>query len=449
MNRMKQVLIFGKIAAFVTLLVPLAAGAIVEKKDSIVTPARAKRLVLSPKTHLQLFTESIWGDSVEAVVTVAAPDSCKSQRHLCWFETNAPVRFVTVPRYKWALRRDSLMVLSFIPLQIRLARQSFISATQPLSVKIHYQNLDHTAKLAGTTTLELLPDEKLASMIPMPTDSASASTLSADSSLVSQLSSSTVSLSPFDSTATATGSSSFGIFYVALAILLIFLFGGLSWLMTWSQRRRFQKIEARTAAMAFSHLQPQPSAPAAAAYENHAANAAITPKSDFNEAQRDLPVKVSTAADLPAVVSDENHFGLTAISSQLHELNLSLHRVLANQQEANQRLAQITAVAALAPPKPPVRVALFDILNDDAGPNGGHDAKTNGSSPRLRIQLADNGRTDGVAVEVAASAPVSIELQKDDRNNGVSFNLGASSKLRILFANPESNGGAHDEILLH
>jgi len=365
MNRTKQFLAFGNIAAFLMLFLPLNIWATVGKKDSSAAPAQEKRLLLAPQAHLQLATQAIWGDSVEAVVTVAVPDSCKFQRYFCWFEANTAVRFVTIPRYQWALQRDSLKVLSFIPLQIRLARQSFTASAQPPVIKIHYQNMDHPAKLTGAATLELRLDEKLAPIVASQVDSNLVSASAADSSQLAL--SVTASPASMDSTATANGSSSFGIFYIALAILLIFLFGGLSWLMTWSQRRRFQKIEAKTTAMAFPHLQHlQPSAPPAVDDNDRpVASEDTVRQQDFNETPAPYTPAASTA-NLPAVMSHNGHADLSMILAQLHELNLRLQRVIANQQEANQRLAQMTAGATLETPQAPGQLALFDILNDGA-----------------------------------------------------------------------------------
>ncbi|MDZ7360870.1 MAG: hypothetical protein ONB46_09120 [candidate division KSB1 bacterium] len=356
--------------------------AAVEKKD-FTAPAPEKRLVLSPQACLRLDTETIWGDSVEAVVTVAVPDSCKFQRYVCWFEANTAVRFATIPRYQWALQRDSLKILSFVPLQIRLARQSFTASTQPPVIKIHYQNLDHAAKLSGVATLEFRLDEKLAPMVASQADSNLVSTFTADSSQAA-------SPASLEAPAKATGASSFGIFYVALAILLIFLFGGLSWLMTWSQRRRFQKVEAKTMAMAFPHLQHlQPSAPAVDV-DSPTASEDTARQQDFSETPGpDAPA--ASTANLPAVVSNNGHDDLPAILAQLHELNLRLQQVIANQQEANQRLARITAGAALEASAAPNQLALFDILNDTAP----IDCRP---SSNLRLLFANSENHDNAAV---------------------------------------------------
>jgi len=453
MNRTKRVLNFCKIAAIFTLLLPTAVGATIGKKDSARALAGEKRLVLLPQARLQLATEPIWGDSVEAVVTVAVPDSCKIQRYVCWFETNIAARFATVPRYKWALRRDSLTVLSYLPLQIRLARQSFSSSPQPPVVKIHYQNLDHPAKLSGVATLELLLDGKPAQSIPVKTDSSAVAKLSAsklvvDSSFANQVLASANSLANPDSTTAASRSNSLGIFYAGLAMVLIFLFGGLSWLLTWSQRRRLQKHETPTTAMAFPHLQHlQPATATAADDENSAADETAT-EHDFNQ-ERATPETATTA--LPAVVSNGNHLEVSTVLAQLHELNMGLQQVIANQQEANRRLAQMTAVTALEVSKFPTRVALFDILNEDSANKHGDDNKTaNGSSSRLRIQFAGDGSADCLSLSFASSAAVHIELEKkDDHFERASLNLRPPSNLRILFAGSENNGSAADEVLLH
>jgi len=443
MNRTKRVLVFCKIAAIFTLLLPIAVAANAGKKDSSATLTGEKRLMLVPQARLQLATAPIWGDSLEAVVTVVVPDSCKIQRYVCWFETNIAARFATVPRYKWALRRDSLTVLSFMPLQIRAARQSFTSLNQPPVIKIHFHNLDHPAKLSGIATLELLLDGKPALANSLKTDSIIVAKLSADSSFAAQVLSSTGSPAKPDSLANANQSSSFRIFYAALAILLIFLFGALSWLLTWSQRRRLQTHETPTTAMAFPHLQHlQPAASAGTDDKNSTTNE--------NEAPAPTPA-VAATTDLPAAISNDSHIEVSTVLTQLHELHMSLQQVIANQQEANRRLAQMTAVTALEVSRFPTRIALFDILNEDSANKHGDGNKTdNGSSPRLRIQFAGDGSADCLSLSFASAAAVHIELEKkDDHFERASLNLRPPSNLRILFAGSESNGSAADEVLLH
>jgi len=403
------------------LLLPFALSASDGKKDSAATATPEKRLVLSPQAHLQLTAEPIWGDSVEAVVTVAVPDSCKNQRYLCRLETGAAMRFVTVPRYQWALRNDSLKVLSAVPLQIRIARQR-LTASAPV-VKIHFQNVDHPAGLTGTATLEILSDPK---SLPMVADSSFAAIPVAASAAMPQplpiMSASTA----VDSVTTATGSSSSGLFYIALAILLIFLFGGLSRIATWSQRRRFRSIEAKTTATAFPHLQHlEPATVAAAQDDNRAVDETSVGENEINE----TPEAPALSANLPAVISQENHIDLATVLAQLHELKITLQQIMANQQEANRRLAQITAVAA---PGASAQLALFDILNDEApARNGENYTNGNGSSP-LPLQSADHD-SDRRSVE----------------DKSVSLNFGSTSNLRIFFANTEDHAETTDEVLLH
>jgi hypothetical protein len=268
-----------------------------------------------------------------------------------------------------------------------------------------------------------------------------------------------------DSTATASDSNFSGMIYIVIALLLILAFGGVSWLVTWSQRRRFQKFEAKNAAMAFPHLQHiQPPVPAAVEEESATVHRE-TPQQSLADEPPKTAMEDSAATNLPATVSDGNHGDLAMILTQLHELNMSLRQVLANQHEANQRLAQMTAAASVPPPQLAARIALFDILNDEAAAQSGKSlAGGSGSSPQVRIQVAGENRTDGLSVNVTPSTPVQIEVANaHHRDERVSVNLGTSSKLRILFANvddpaiaesPALNGKrtaleASDQVLLH
>ena len=432
MTRTKQILSWRNIAAGLIVSLPFQLSAQSARKDSTAASTRDKRLVLLPQAHLQLIAEPIWGDSVEAIVTVAVPDSCKNQRYLCRLESSAALRFVTVPLYKWAVREDSLKVLSAIPLQIRIAQQSF-AASAPV-VKIHFQNVDHAAGLTGTATLEIISGPQSIPPKPLTTDSNFVSKPVADSSQILPVA------AGIDSVATATGSNSFGVFYVALAILLIFLFAGLGWLMTWSQRRRFQSVAAKTTATAFPHLQHLEPAPAQ--NDNPAVNETATRESGAPE----IPEATSSPSNLPAVVAQENQLDLALVLSQLHELKISLQQIMANQHEANQRLAQITAAAALEAPRASAQLALFDILNDDSpAKNGENYTNGNGSSP-LRLQPRN---TDSLSVELEAPIPAHVEFENKAEDKNQPANLQPASSLRIFFANMESRNETSDEVLLH
>lgn len=441
MIRMKQFLAIGKIVAAMAWLVPLAFGAGAKDKTPSASSAKDVRLVLSPQTLLQLPVTPVGNDSVEAKLVVAVPDSCKNQRYLCRLETGAPVRLFTEPRYKWALQGDTLTVLSAMPLRIRLSRQSFANASSSpqLGLKVHYQNLDHPAKLKGTAVVDLVAAQ---TALPVKTDSAIAAVPSWDSTQAAQT---PISTSGIDSTAadTATSGGSFGVVYVAIAALLVLVFGVLSWLMSWSQRRRFQKIEAKSAAMPFSRSEhTQTSAPSvvdrAVAPRRDAAHLKTTEPPKNSE-----PVSSSAHSNLPAIVPENGRdLSLASLLAQLHELNASIQQVVANQNEANRQLAAITSAAKLDVPQSSPQLSLFDILNDDAAAHHGDRAKNGKApSPQLRIQFAGDGNSDRVSVNLVASSPVQLELLTNDRRrDNLSVALQPSSKLRLLFANTEENG---------
>jgi hypothetical protein len=432
MTRTKQILSWRNIAAGLIVLLPFQLSAQSARKDSITASPRDKRLVLLHGAHLQITAEPIWGDSVEAVVTVAVPDSCKNQRYLCRLETSAAIRFVTVPRYKWAVREDSLKILSAIPLQIRSARQS--SAASAPVVKIHFKNLDHAAGLTGTATLEIISGPQSLPPKPLTTDSGFVSKSVTDSSPIAPV------VAGIDSMTTTTGSGSFGIFYVVLAILLIFVFGGLSWLITWSQRRRFRKITAKTTASAFPYLQHLEPAPA----QNN--NPAINETATGENVAAEIPEATSPSSNLPAVAGQENQVDLVLVLSQLHELRINLQQIIANQHEANQRLTQIAAAAALEAPRASAQLALFDILNDDSPMKNGENYSNGNGAPHLRLQPHNTDSLPG-ELDAPITAQAAVENKTEDKNQPA--NLHPASSLRIFFANAESRNETSDEVLLH
>ncbi len=423
----KLILYFCNIAAVLVLL-PTARAAEGVKKDSSVASTPGKRLVLLPQAHLQLTAEPIWGDSLEAIVTVAVPDSCKNQRYLCRLEANTALRLVTIPRYKWAVSTDSLKILSAVPLQIRLARQN--AGASASVIKIHFQNMDHAAQLSGTASLTILPEAGLRGAFSPKIDSLVMATPSVDSAKIALPLANTTAI---DSLATAQEPHAFGIFYVVLGIVLIFMFGGMSWLMKWSQRRRFQSIAAKTTATAFPHLQhlqpssaPEPEVhqPIVAEEIPNASDAAVT-------------ATVETPSNLPAVVATEPPIDLTVLSGQLQELKLMLQQIMANQQETKQRLAQITAAAALEAPRTSAQLALFDIINDEAaGKNGEGHTNGNGSSTRHAPAL----RATNLAGKIMP------ELEPEEEKASM---LVAPSGLRIFLAHSETKNEISEELLLH
>jgi hypothetical protein len=437
MIRTKQFLTFSQIAAVMAWLLPFAIWA--KAKDQA-SSTKAVRLVLSPQTVLHVAVTPLGNDSVEAKIIVAVPDSLKNQRHLCRLEAGLPVRLFTEPRYQWALRGDTLTVLSSVPLRIRFSQQNFAATkASPLKLRIRYQNLDHAARLAGTAMVNLVAAAAALPASPAKADSAVAAVPSWNSTQTVQAPSSAISA---DSTTAETASrgGSLGIIYVVITILLILFFGVLRWLMTWSQRRRFQKIEAKSAAMPFSRPEhTQVLAPAAV-------ERTVTPGRDAahlktaESPENPEPAASPAPSNLPAVMPENGHdLSLAGLLAQLHELNAGIQQVIANQTEVNHRLAEITSAAKLAAPAAAPQLSLFDMLDDDSGAPHGTNGKS--ASPQLRIQFAGDGHSDSVSVNLVASSPVNLELFTNDRRrDNLSVALQPSSKLRLLFANTEEGG---------
>lgn len=433
MNRTKQILQIGKIAVLFALILLCVSPAYMKEKGSRKTSPQETRLVLAPKTHLQAAIMPMGKDSAEAIFTIAVPDSCKNQRHLCRIEASQPIRLVTEPRYKWALRGDTLMVLSAVPLQIRLPRQS-ASGTATVQLRFHYQNLDRNAKEIGTATLELLPEEAMARIGNPKMDSTKApfnSTPAAPSSaLPIQFSSSDSNTAGF-----AADGGPAGIIYVVIAILLILFFGFMSWLLTWSQRRRQNSAtqNAATAFPRFQHMTP-------AATGDDSAGKSETDETHTPEPLKtqELALTATAFADVSAAASSNGHDAtLTAIVTQLHELSATVQQILSNQHQANQQLAQM-ANSTFAISSSPTTLALFDILNDDPGPNQIKTFQNGKALPsQLRIQFAESS-TDSLSVKLGSSA-LEVYTNAEHKINGLSVNLAAPSKLRILFASAESN----------
>jgi len=430
----KQVLFFCNMAAMLILLLPGTLAAKGGKKDSSATATPGKRLVLSPQAYLQLTTEPIWGDSVEAIVTVAVPDSCKNQRYLCRIETNTALRFVTIPRYKWAVNADSLKILSAIPLQIRLARQN-TGASAPV-IKFHFQNVDHAANLSGTASLTILSEAIIRDAFPPEIDSILMAKPVVDSAKIATTASITAAV---DSLATANEPNAFGIFYVALAIALIFMFGGMSWLMKWSQRRRFQSIGAKTTAMAFPHLQHlQPPPPS----EPNAPQPLVAEGIANEPDSAEMATALETPSTLPAVIATVPQIDLALLLAQLQELKLTLQQIIAHQQEANQRLAQISAAAALEAPRASAQLALFDIINDETPVKNGERHANGKDSSALCAQSFRSANLAGELMpELAPKAGNPSRL--------ISPSLKSSSGLRIFFAHSENKNETSEELLLH
>ncbi len=455
MIRMKQILTVSKVAAVMVWLLPFAIGTKAADQAVSASSTKAVRLVLSPQTVLHVTVTPLENDSVEAMLVVAVPDSSKNQRHLCRLEAGAPLRLFTEPRYQWALRGDTLTVLSSMPLRIRLPRQNFAATNaSPFKLRFHYQNLDHAAKLAGTAVLNLVSAEASLPVSPAQIDTATAAVPSWDSTQANSssraLSSAGIDAKADDNDPGAkTSGGSLGIIYVAIAILLILFFGVLSWLMTWSQRRRFEKIGAKSTAMPFSRSEhTQVSAPAVVE-RTVASNRDVADLKTAEPPENLQPAASPAHSNLPAVVPENGHdLSLANLLAQLHELNVGIQQVIASQNEINHRLAEITSPASPEVPAASPQLSLFDMLNDDSGAPHGANGKS--ASPQLRIQFAGDSSTDRLSVNLVASSPVNLELSTNDRRTeNLSVNLVPSSKLRLLFANSDEKGNGAGESADH
>jgi hypothetical protein len=408
--RIRPVFPLGRVAIITTLAALSATLANTQENHKSTASTKEWRLVLSPQARLQVPVQSIGDDSVEAIVTVSVPDSCKTQRHRCRLEASHAVRLATIPSFKWALRWDTLMVLSSVPLQIRAARQSFTGklSGEPLTLRIHYENLDHVVKTTGVAVLDLvLPGTPtLTKNIAVDT---TAPSRSSDSTQAAHAPASGVDL-------TQISSSLFGIILGASVglILLLLLVG--KWLHTRSQRRRFQRVPAKSTVMPFSR--PQMSRPVAATvakdtadYKDEIKSKATTPIENAPLATPEAPDSLSSS-NLPVAISGNgSEVSLATILTQLHELNLSLQQVIATQNEANRRLEQMGSGIGFWISRTPMRISLFDIINDEPADKNA-DPATNeiASTSKLRIQFASDNDADKVSVNLASSAPVHIQL---------------------------------------
>jgi hypothetical protein len=407
--------------------------------------AKEIRLVLSPQAHLQIPTQPIWDDSVEAIVTVAVPDSNKSQRHLCRIEASQPISLATDRLFKWALRRDTLMVLSTVPLQIRAPHKSFTGATSPtpLKLRIHYQNLDQPKKPAATATLELVLAEATTASSPSQTGTASAQ--SADSTQKAHTPATTGESSEVDFTPIDTR-------LIAIVAIIGFLFILLllgRWRAAASRRQLSRKAfnlkNETTSPKRPSQAWPPPVAAMNEKSKNSKDEAAIETTAT-DEIVTPAPTSPSIVAApnsaVPASASTNgDEVNLVTIAEQLQELSGSVQQIIANQYEANRQLEQMGNGNGFLVSQSPMRISLFDIISDEpADQNGDHPAGKIASPSKLRIQFAGDNGADQVAVNLASSAPVHIHLAGNDRStDSLSVDVTSPSRLRIRFANHHDN----------
>jgi hypothetical protein len=429
------------VALLAALTWQISVDADTKKDKQVVVSASESRLVLAPNAQLHVPFQPIWEDSVEAIVTVAVTESCKNQRHLCRIEANHAVRLSTTPLMKWALRHDTLMVISAVPLQIRAARKQVTDAASAQSLallRIHYQHLhDHTIP-SGTAIVELATAGSTSIAKPAVADSASASSLAAGTSAA---------------TSTKTGTSVISIMFVAIIGLFVVLIATQKWLDRRSQRRlnqKLQRIERKPPNKA--PLQPaiapayRPRPPAEidgdldSPPEKEEAAAPIALEENISPSTA-TPALTPSVPSVPAY-APANGSGVTleTILEQLQEVKADLQQIAASQHEVKDRLTEITPLTKANAPEGFIRLALFDII-DEAPADNRRDRSTSAEAPsRLRLRFAEESRKQGVAVDLALPIPLHINVgQSNGAPKNFSVKLAAPSKLRILFAGNEEN----------
>src|SRR5262245_52863019 len=105
--------------------------AVIALSWAAISKREARRLVLAPEQKLEIAAASAPADSFAVAFTVAVPPAQKFQRHRCVISGNRAFFLKTAPQRRWALRGDTLMVLS----EIDLTLQARADAAQPLVLK--------------------------------------------------------------------------------------------------------------------------------------------------------------------------------------------------------------------------------------------------------------------------------------------------------------------------
>lgn len=126
------------------------------------------RLQLSAQQRLEVTVASAPHDSLAVDFTVAVPAAHKFQRHRCLLSGNRKFILKTAPMQRWALRGDTLMVLSEIPLSLRAPERP----GEPFVLKFDFVNLDATPPGGGVATLIANTSGGKGNM-PLPTGTAS------------------------------------------------------------------------------------------------------------------------------------------------------------------------------------------------------------------------------------------------------------------------------------
>ncbi len=113
------------------------------------TKRAPSRLMLAPNQRLEMAATFVQQDSFTIAFAVTVPAAQKFQRHRCVIAANRKFVLHTAPAQRWALRGDTLMVLSEIQLTLRAKAEP----SQPFEMKFDFVNLDAKPNTGGTAVL--------------------------------------------------------------------------------------------------------------------------------------------------------------------------------------------------------------------------------------------------------------------------------------------------------
>ena len=123
---------------------------------SAVAKQEAKRLVLAQQQRLELAPATMNRDSLSVDFTVAVAGAQKYKRHRCVISANRTYVLKTAPLQRWALRGDTLMVLSEVDLSLRVPAKE----AHTFEMKFEFVNLDAAGGRGVATLIVTGPQSK-------------------------------------------------------------------------------------------------------------------------------------------------------------------------------------------------------------------------------------------------------------------------------------------------
>jgi hypothetical protein len=154
-----------KIAWLLFIAAGIGVGlALASKRDARPPGSFSGRLLLASEYRLEIAPALARKDSFAIDFSVAVPPAHKFQRHLCLLSANREFNLKTTPLQRWALRGDTLMVLS----EVKLTLSARADSSQPLVLKFDFVNLDADPNVRGTATLLVSAKPNLHAAAPTP-----------------------------------------------------------------------------------------------------------------------------------------------------------------------------------------------------------------------------------------------------------------------------------------